>query len=75
MTNAIETAIKLLETLPEPTQEALVEELRRLALEAQDEAKWDALLARTGGGLKAAAQKVRQEIEAGKASDMDFERL
>jgi hypothetical protein len=44
MTNAIETAVKLLESLPETTQESLVEELRRLALEAQDEAQWDPAL-------------------------------
>lgn len=75
MTKAIETAVKLLETLPESTQETLVEELRRLALDAQDEAKWSALLARTSGGLKAAAQKARQEIAADKVSDMDFDRL
>jgi hypothetical protein len=75
MTKAIETAIKLLETLPEATQETLVEELRRLALDAQDETTWGALLARTSSGLKVAAQKARQEIAAGKASDMDFDRL
>ena len=74
MTKAIETAVKLLETLPESTQEHLVEELRHLALGAQDEAKWDELFARNGG-LKAAAQTARQEIAAGKASDMDFDRL
>lgn len=73
-TKAIETAIKLLETLPEPTQEQLVDELRRLALEARDEAKWDELFARSGR-LKAAGQKARQEIAAGRASDMDFEKL
>lgn len=73
-TKAIETAVKLLETLPESTQERLVEELRHLALEAQDECKWDALFAQSSG-LKAAARKARQEIAAGKASDMDFERL
>ncbi len=73
-TKAIETAIKLLENLPEPTQEQLVDELRRLALEAQDEAKWDELFAR-GSRLKAVAQKARQEVSAGRASDMDFEKL
>lgn len=74
MTKAIETAIKLLETLPESTQENLLEELRRLALEAQDETKWGELLARSSK-LKAAARKAREEIAAGQASDMDFDRL
>ena len=53
---------------------ALVDELRRLALEAQDEAKWDEMFARSGR-LKAAGQKARQEIAAGRAFDMDFEKL
>ena len=74
MTKAIETAIKLLETFSEPAQEHLVEELRRLALEAQDDAKWDELFARTGK-LKAVAGEARQDIAAGKASDMDFGKL
>ena len=74
MTTAIETAIKLLETFPEPAQEHLVEELRRLALEVQDDAKWDELFARTGK-LKVAAGEARQDTAAGKASDMDFGKL
>ena len=74
MTKAIETAIKLLEALPEPAQEHLVEELRRLALEAQDAMKWSELLARSHQ-LTAAARKARGERAAGKASDMDFDRL
>ena len=74
MTKAIETAVKILESLPEPTQENLVEELRRLALEAQDEAEWDKNFTRNSG-LKTAARKVRKDIAEGKASEMDFEQL
>ncbi len=74
MTKAIETAVKLLESLPEITQESLVEELRRLALEAQDEAQWDAALA-NNKGLKAAAQQARADITEGQAKDMDYEKL
>jgi hypothetical protein len=74
MTKAIETAIKLLETLPEPAQEHLVEELRRLALEAQDDAKWEELFAQSGK-LKTAAQTARHDIESGKSSEFDFNKL
>ncbi len=74
MTKAIETAVKLLESLPEITQESLVEELRRLALEAQDEAQWDTALANSKG-LKAAAQQARADITEGRAKDMDYEKL
>ena len=58
MTKAIQTAVKLLESLPENTQESLVEELRRLALEAQDDAQWNAALA-NNNGLTDAAQQAR----------------
>ena len=74
MTKAIETAIKLLETFPESIQEHLVEELRRFAMEAQDEAKWGEQFTRNSG-LKAAARKAREEITRGEAVDMDFDRL
>jgi len=74
MTKAIETAVKLLESLPEITQESLVEELRRLALDAQDKAQWDAALA-NNKGLKAAAQQARAGITEGQAKDMDYEKL
>jgi hypothetical protein len=74
MTKAIETAIKLLETLPEPAQEHLVEELRRLALETQDDAKWEELFARSGK-LKAAAEAARHDIATGKSSEFDFNKL
>ena len=74
MTKAIETAVKLLESLPEITQESLVEELRRLALDSQAEAQWDAALA-NNQGLKAAAQKARADITEGQAKDMDYEKL
>jgi hypothetical protein len=75
MTNAIETAIKLLEAFPESTQENLVEELRRLAWETQDDATWDELFTVRSAGLKAAARKARQEIASGQASTLDVERL
>jgi hypothetical protein len=56
-TKAIETAIKLLETLPETTPEHLVDKLRRLAFDAHDEARWDKRFS-DSGRLRAAAQVV-----------------
>ena len=64
--------VKILESLPEPTQENLVEELRRLALEAQDEVQWDLKFSESSG-LQGIAQKARREIAEGKATVMDFE--
>ncbi len=74
MSKATETALKLLESLPEEAQEYIVEELRQLVQEAQDEARWNDLFKRNKG-LSEAAAKAQQEIAAGKATDMDFERL
>lgn len=74
MSRTTATAVKLLESLPEKHQERVVEALRRLVQEAQDEARWDELFKRKKG-LRAAARKARREITAGKATDMDYDRL
>ncbi|MGH7204852.1 MAG: hypothetical protein ACREI2_01445 [Nitrospiraceae bacterium] len=74
MSKATETAIKLLESLPEEAQAQVVEALRQLVLEAQDEARWDALL-RNRKKLNAAARQAREEAAAGKATPMDYEKL
>jgi len=43
--------------------------------DARDEAKWDELIERKKDGLIAAARKARKDIAAGKATDMDFDKL
>jgi hypothetical protein len=75
MSKATETAKKMIESLPEPAQERVVEELRTLVEYARDEAKWDELIERKKDGLVAAARKARKEIAAGKATEMDFDKL
>jgi hypothetical protein len=75
MSKATETVVKMIESLPEAVQERVVEELRALVEDARDEAKWDALLERKKDALVVAARKARNEIAAGKASDMDFDKL
>jgi hypothetical protein len=75
MSKATETAAKMLESLPEPVQERVVEELRTLVEDARDEAKWDDLVAKKKDGLVAAARKARKDIARGKATDMDFDKL
>jgi len=62
-------------SLPEAVQERVVEELRALVEDARDEAKWDELIERKKDGLIAAARKARKDIAAGKATDMDFDKL
>ncbi len=65
----------MLESLPEEAQQRVVERLRDLVEEARDEAQWDELFQRKQAGLVAAARKARQEITAGKATDMDYDKL
>lgn len=65
----------MIESLPEATQERVVEELRALVEDARDEAKWDDLIAKKKNGLMAAARKARKEMGEGKATDMDFDKL
>ena len=75
MSKATETATKMIESLPEVAQDRVVEELRILVENVREEAKWDALIERKKGRLVAAARKARKEIAAGKATDMDFDKL
>jgi len=75
MNKATETAAKMIESLPESAQDRVVEELRALVEDARDEAKWDELIERKKDGLVAAARKARKEIAAGKATEMDFDKL
>jgi hypothetical protein len=75
MSKATETATKMIESLPESVQDRVVEELRLLVEDVREEAKWDALIESKKSGLVAAARKARKEIAAGKATDMDFDKL
>ena len=75
MSKATETATKMIESLPESVQDRVVEELRILVEDVREDAKWDGLIESKKGRLVAAARKARKEIAAGKATDMDFDKL
>ncbi len=72
---AIATVEKMLETLPEEMQERVVEHLQEYILDLQDELQWDALFEHTQEQLVAVARRAKQEIAAGQAEPMDFDRL
>ena len=74
-TTAIATMTRLLETLPENTQEQVVEHLREYIAELQDELWWDASFKKTQPQLIAAAQRARKEIAAGQARPLDLDQL
>lgn len=72
---AIATIIKLMETLPETRQNQVVERLRNYVAEMQDEIQWDISFKRTQEQLIAVARHARQEIAAGHAEPLDYNRL
>jgi len=72
---AIATVIKMLETLPETTQNQVVERLRDYVAEMQDEIQWDISFKKTQKQLFAAARRARQEIAAGHAEPLDYNQL
>ena len=75
MSQTTETAIKLLERLPEEAQVLVLEALRHLVAEANDDAHWDELFGQSQNLLAAAARNARAEVAAGNATPMDFDEL
>ena len=75
MNNTVETIVKMVESLPEALQERVVNELRSVIVEANDEAEWDMQFEREQEDLMSAARKAKQEIAQGVAEPMDYEKL
>lgn len=75
MTTAIETVVKMMESLPDTAQSQIVEKLREYIEELQDEMKWDASFKKTQKQLVEAAKRAKQEIAAGHAEPMDYDKL
>jgi|CXWL01.1.fsa_nt_gi hypothetical protein len=75
MSQTTDTAIKLLERLPEAAQVQVLEALRQLVAEANDDGAWDERFRRSQNLLAAAARNARAEVTAGNASPMDFDKL
>ena len=72
---AITTVTTMLESLPEATQDQVVEHLREYLADLQDELQWDSLFRRTQPQLVAAARRAKQEIAKGQAQPLDYEEL
>jgi hypothetical protein len=69
------TILKMLETLPEPIQDRVVEHLREYIKDLRDEASWNESFSRTEGDLAAAARQARKEVAEGRATPLDPESL
>ena len=72
---AIATVMKMLESLPEPAQEQVVEHLREYVEDLRDELQWDRLYAKTQEQLVSAARQAKQEIAKGRAKPLDQDKL
>lgn len=75
MTPAISTITRMLEELPEETQDRVVDRLREYIEELQDEILWDKQFASTQPALIAAAQQARKERNAGLAKPLNLDQL
>jgi hypothetical protein len=71
----IATMVKMMETLPEESQEQVAEHLREYIAEVQDENQWEATFKKTQAQLIAAARQAKKEIAAGRAEPMDYGKL
>lgn len=72
---AITTLVKMMETLPENAQNLVVEHMREYIATMQDEEAWDTAFQKTQSQLVAAARAAKQQIAAGQAEPLDFNRL
>jgi tRNA uridine 5-carbamoylmethylation protein Kti12 len=72
---AVTTLVKMVETLPEPLQDKVVERMREYLEELESEQRWDETFARTQDKLLTAARRAKEEIKAGKAKSLDFDKL
>lgn len=72
---AVETLIKMVESVPEPVQERLVERVRELLHEMRDDLKWEELFARSQDKLGEMANEALRQHDAGLSEPMDYDRL
>ena len=72
---AINTVIKMMESLPEDKQDEIVEYLREYIQDLQDEQKWNNSFNKSQDKLIAAAKLAKQQIAEGKAQPMDYTQL
>ena len=74
-TPATATVVKMLESLPEPAQDQVVDHLRLYIEDLQDEIQWGMSFKKNSSQLTAAARKAKQEIAQCLSEPMDYNRL
>lgn len=72
---AILTLVRMLEELPEATQNRIVEHLREYIEDFQDETRWESTFKKSQAELVAAARRAKREIADGQAKPLDLDQL
>lgn len=68
---AIATVVKMMETLPDATQNQVADYLQAYIADLQDEHRWDAAFANTQSHLVQQARLAKQQIVEGKAQPLN----
>ncbi|MDP3875357.1 MAG: hypothetical protein Q8Q50_00090 [Methylobacter sp.] len=74
-TEAISTVVKMLGTLPDATQNQVIEHLQAYIADLQDELRWDATFTKNQSSLVQQAQLAKQQIAEGKARPLNINDL
>jgi hypothetical protein len=72
---AIVTVVRMLEELPEATQNRIVEHLRDYIEDFKDEVRWESTFEKTQANLVTAARRAKREIADGQAKPLDYDQL
>ena len=72
---AINTIVKMVESLPDDLQQRVSEHIREYIADLEDEDRWESSFKRSHNNLVAAARKAKQEIAEGKSVPMDYDSL
>ena len=73
--SVIATVVKMMESLPDPVQDQVVEHLREYIEDLREQLQWDTTFKKTQSQLVAAARRAKQEIAAGQAKPLDHDQL
>ncbi|MBA2749936.1 MAG: hypothetical protein H0U45_14715 [Tatlockia sp.] len=72
---AINTIVKMLESLSSDLQEQVAEHICEYIADLEDEARWESSFKKSQDSLVAAAQQAKQQIAEGRSMPMDYEQL
>ncbi len=71
----VSTLVRMMESLPDPVQDRVVEHLREYIEDLRDELRWDSQFEASQSKLAKAARKAREQISQGHSKPMDVEAL